>query len=92
MALIQVEVVDREGKRCPLDNRIIKFDLKGEAEWRGGIAQGENNYILSKNLPVECGINRVFVRSTTKAGKIILTAKAKGLPDASVLLETILLL
>ena len=89
MALIQVEVVDREGKRCPLDNRIIKFDLKGEAEWRGGIAQGENNYILSKNLPVECGINRVFVRSTTKAGKIILTAKAKGLPDASVLLETI---
>ena len=89
MALIQVEVVDREGKRCPLDNRIIKFDLKGEAEWRGGIAQGENNYILSKNLPVECGINRVFVRSTTKAGKIILTAKAKGLPDASFLLETI---
>lgn len=89
MALIQVEVVDREGKRCPLDNRIIKFNLKGEAEWRGGIAQGENNYILSKNLPVECGINRVFVRSTTKAGKIILTAKAKGLPDASVLLETI---
>lgn len=89
MALIQVEVVDREGKRCPLDNRIIKFDLKGEAEWRGGIAQGENNYILSKNLPVECGINRVFVRSTTKAGKIILTAKAKRLPDASVLLETI---
>lgn len=89
MALIQVEVVDREGKRCPLDNRIIKFDLKGEAEWRGGIAQGENNYILSKNLPVECGINRVFVRSTTKAGKIMLTAKAEGLPDASVLLETI---
>lgn len=49
MALIQVEVVDREGKR-PLDNRIIKFNLKGEVEWRGGIAQGENNYILSKNL------------------------------------------
>ena len=25
MALIQVEVVDREGKRCPLDNRLNSF-------------------------------------------------------------------
>ena len=79
MALIQFEVVDKDGKRCPLDNRIVKFDLKGEAEWRGGIAQGEDNYILSKDLPVECGVNRVLIRSTTKAGKLILTAKAKGL-------------
>lgn len=89
LAILQVEVVDANGDRCPLADNMIKFDLQGPAEWRGGIAQGENNYILSKNLPVECGINRVFVRSTTKAGKIILTAKAKGLPDASVLLETI---
>lgn len=44
---------------------------------------------LVRIYSVECGINRVFVRSTTKAGKIILTAKAKGSPDASVLLETI---
>ena len=70
-------------------NRIVKFDLKGEAEWRGGIAQGEDNYILSKDLPVECGVNRVLIRSTTKAGKLILTAKAKGLPEASITLETI---
>lgn len=56
MALLQIEVVDKEGRRCPLDNRTIKFSLTGEAEWRGGIAQGENNYILSKDLPVECGI------------------------------------
>lgn len=89
MALIQFEVVDKDGKRCPLDNRIVKFDLKGEAEWRGGIAQGEDNYILSKDLPVECGVNRVLIRSTTKAGKLILTAKAKGLPEASITLETI---
>lgn len=41
MALIQVEVVDNNGKRCPLDNRTIQFTLKGNAEWRGGIAQGK---------------------------------------------------
>ena len=88
MALIQVEIVDKEGRRCPLDNRVISFTLNGEAEWRGGIAQGENNYILSTNLPVECGINRVLIRSTTKAGKIILSAKAVGLPNTSISLET----
>lgn len=89
MALVQIEVVDKEGKRCPLDNRMIEFDLQGEAEWRGGIAQGENNYILSRSLPVECGVNRVFIRSTTKAGKISLTARTKGLPATSLSLKTV---
>lgn len=89
MALIQVEVVDKDGKRCPLDNRTVQFTLKGNAEWRGGIAQGENNHILDTNLPVECGINRALIRSTTTAGKITLTAQAKGLPAATLTLETV---
>lgn len=87
MALVQVEVVDKNGKRCPLDNRMISFLLEGEAEWRGGIAQGSGNYILSKELPVECGINRALLRSTTKAGKITVTARAEGLPEAKLALE-----
>jgi len=81
LALIEIEVVDKAGRRCPLDNSLIDFDLQGNAEWRGGIAQGkEGNYVLEKQLPVECGINRVLIRSTTKAGKIKLTARA---PDNS---------
>ena len=89
MALLQFEIVDKNGKRCPLDNRIVKFTLKGEGEWRGGIAQGKDNYILSTELPVECGINRALVRSTTRAGKIIIEAKAEGLPTATLVLKTI---
>ena len=89
MALIQVEVVDKDGQRCPLDNRTIQFTLKGQAEWRGGIAQGKNNHILDTNLPVECGINRALIRSTTAAGKVTLTAQAKGLLSASLTLETV---
>ncbi|SHF00340.1 protein of unknown function [Dysgonomonas macrotermitis] len=80
LVLVQIEVVDKDGLRCPLANNLITFDLKGEAEWRGGIAQGPDNYILSKELPVECGINRVLIRSTTKSGSIKLTATAEGLP------------
>ena len=89
MTLIQVEVVDKDGHRCPLDNRTIQFTLKGQAEWRGGIAQGKNNHILDTNLPVECGINRALIRSTTAAGKVTLTAQAKGLLSASLTLETV---
>lgn len=89
MALLQIEVVDKDGNRCPLDNRIVRFTLAGEAEWRGGIAQGTDNHILDTSFPVECGINRALIRSTTKAGKVVVTAQAKDLPVTSVTLQTI---
>lgn len=89
MVLIQVEVVDEKGNRCPLDNRTVQFTLEGEAEWRGGIAQGKDNHILDTNLPVECGINRALIRSTTKAGKATLTARAEGLPPTTLTIESL---
>lgn len=84
LALVDVEVVDAEGNRCPTALNMINFSLSGAAEWRGGIAQGIDNYILSKNLPVENGVNRVIIRSTTKAGKIVLSASSEGLKPASI--------
>ena len=84
MALIDVEVVDAQGNRCPTALNKIDFELEGPGEWRGGIAQGPDNYILSKSLPVECGVNRILIRSTPQAGKIILNAKSEGLEPASV--------
>jgi hypothetical protein len=83
LALVQVEVTDAEGRRCPTDLSLIHFDLNGPAEWRGGMAQGPDNYIGSKDLPVECGINRVLIRSTAKPGKITLTASATNLRSAT---------
>ena len=115
MAIVEVEVVDEQGRRCPTDFRDIQFTLTGEGEWRGGLATrtGDNlqqtdiqrstdlldaagtknisdNYILSTILPVECGVNRVLVRSTETAGDIHLYASAEGLPTvASLTLTTI---
>jgi hypothetical protein len=40
MALVDVEVVDANGNRCPTAHNLIHFKLDGAAEWRGGIAQG----------------------------------------------------
>lgn len=88
MVLLQVEVMDKEGRRCPVANDLIHFQLEGPAEWRGGIAQGENNFILSKDLPVECGINRALIRSLTTPGNVRITAKANGLKPAVIELSS----
>lgn len=109
LALVDVEVVDKAGRRVPTALNMIHFTVSGPAEWRGGIAQGTakpepvntaasdtqglaatpvtpflhyDNFILSRDLPVEGGINRVSIRSTEKPGVITLTAKADGLPPA----------
>lgn len=88
IALVQIEVVDENGVRCPLANDMVKFDLQGPAEWRGGIAQAKDNYVLARELPVECGITRVLLRSMPQAGKIVLKAEAKGLVSDEITFAT----
>lgn len=88
VALVDVEVVDKNGNRNPIALNQINFTLSGEGEWRGGIAQGEGNYILSKTLPVENGVNRVLIRTTTKAGKINLKAESANLKSAEIELNS----
>jgi beta-galactosidase len=87
-ALVQVEVVDENGMLCPLAHNTINFDISGPVEWRGGIAQGTDNYVLSKSLPVVCGTNRVLLRSTTQAGTIKVKASSDGLKDAELTLTS----
>lgn len=82
LALVEVEAVDAQGRRCPTALNLIEFTLNGSAEWRGGIAQGPDNFILSRSLPVEGGVNRVLLRSTTEPGAIKLTATSAGLAGA----------
>lgn len=89
IAIVQVEVVDAEGNRCPLANDMVSFSLEGPAEWRGGIAQGEDNYAFATELPVECGVTRVLIRSGFEPGDVKLTAKAKGFDDKSVSFTTV---
>ena len=89
LVLAEVEVVDKDGNRCPTALNMINFKLEGAAEWRGGLAQGPDNYILSTKLPVEGGVNRVLIRSTTKAGQVSLTAQSDGLKTASIAFKSV---
>ena len=113
MALVQVEVLDRDGCRCPLDNSMVHFSINGEGRWIGGIATRDNkkylkenekkdpslldsankknssdNYVGDMSLPVECGVNRVLVRSTVNPGNINLSVTADGLRPAYLTLST----
>ena len=88
VALVQVDIVDANGQRCPLANHMLKFKTKGEGEWLGGISKGKDNHAFMDTLRAECGVTRVMLRSTTKAGDVTLHVSAEGLPKATVTLST----
>jgi beta-galactosidase len=87
VALIDVEVVDDQGRRCPTDDAKVDFTVKGPAIWRGGYNSGKTNSTNNLYLNTECGINRLALRSTLKSGTITVTATRKGLEAGTVEIE-----
>jgi beta-galactosidase len=87
VALIDVEVVDAQGRRCPTDDARIDFTVTGPAIWRGGYNSGRLKSTNNLFLNTECGINRVALRSTFTAGKITVTATREGLEKGAVEIE-----
>jgi len=97
MALIDVEVVDAKGNRCPTDDARVDFNWSstgravsatGPAIWRGGYNSGKINSTNNLYLNTEDGINRVAMRSTLQAGSVTLTATRTGLKPATVSFDT----
>jgi beta-galactosidase len=84
VALIDVEVVDAKGQRCPTDDDRIDFAVAGPGIWRGGYNSGKIDSTNNLYLSTECGINRVAVRSTLSAGTITITASRSGLKSAQI--------
>jgi beta-galactosidase len=84
VAMIDVEVLDAKGHRCPTDDDRVDFKIEGAGVWRGGYNSGKTDSTNNLYLNTELGINRVFVRSTLSAGSIIVTATRSGLNSAQV--------
>ena len=84
VALIDVEVVDAKGQRCPTDDDRVDFAITGPGIWRGGYNSGKIDSTNNLYLNTECGINRVSVRSTRSAGAITVTARRAGLKSAQI--------
>jgi beta-galactosidase len=84
VAFIDVEVVDAKGQRCPTDDARVDFTISGPGIWRGGYNSGKIDSTNNLYLNTECGINRVFVRSTFSPGTITVTASRSDLESAQV--------
>jgi beta-galactosidase len=84
IGLIDFEVVDPKGQRCPTDDARVDFTCTGPGIWRGGYNSGKLDSTNNLYLNTECGINRVAVRSTLTAGTITVTAKRDGLNSARI--------
>jgi beta-galactosidase len=83
-ALIDFEVVDAKGQRCPTDDDRVDFTITGPGVWRGGYNSGKLDTTNNLYLNTDCGINRVSVRSTLSPGTISVTATRPGLKSAQV--------
>jgi len=88
VALIDFEVVDAQGRRCPTDEARVDFVVTGPVIWRGGFNAGKLNTTNNLYLDTECGINRVAIRSTLKPGTITVTAKREGLTSATLKIDS----
>lgn len=88
VVLVDVEVVDQDGQRCPLDMGRIDFSLSGPAIWRGGYNSGKENSTNNMYLDMECGVNRIALRSLPEAGKVNIRAHRNGLKSARVVIES----
>ncbi len=88
VALIDVEAVDAKGERCPTFQQRVDFDTKGPGTWRGGYNSGKTNSINNPFLDLECGINRVAVRSERTPGSITVRARCPGLKPGSLTLRS----
>jgi beta-galactosidase len=90
IALIDFEVIDAKGERCPTDGARVDFTCEGPGIWRGGYNSGNIDSTNNLYLSTELGINRVAVRSTLipadgpAPDPIRITAKREGLKPAQV--------
>jgi beta-galactosidase len=82
IVLIDVEVVDAKGHRCPTDDARVDFAIAGPGVWRGGYNSGKTDSTNNLWLNTELGINRAAVRATREAGVVTVTAKREGLTGA----------
>ncbi len=95
IACVDVEVLDEKDRLYPIACDRIDFKTEGEGIFLGGYNSGrfngfgkEDSVIRQNYVYAECGNNRVFIRSTEKAGDIRLTARMSGVPEASVTIRS----
>ncbi|GGZ32104.1 beta-galactosidase [Echinicola pacifica] len=84
LAFFRVQVVDKEGNLCPVDQREVSFSVAGEGLFRA-VANGDPTSLELFHLPqmkVFNGQLTLVVQASKLPGEVKITAKAKGLKSA----------
>jgi len=90
LAYINVRVVDKDGNLCPMDNRMIQFSVKGNGSYKAAANGDPTSLDLfhKPQMPLFYGQLTTIVQSSEEAGKLTLTAQAKGVKSASIAITT----
>jgi beta-galactosidase len=94
IALVEIEVVDAQGRRVPIETSDLTFTHSGAGTWIGGYNSGmaQTAYptqgIFKDKVRTDAGVNRVLVRSTRTAGDFAIKVSRAGLADASITLTS----
>lgn len=90
LAFVTVKVVDKDGNLCPDAQHLVKYSVKGEGWYRAG-ANGDPTSLELFHEPqmkVFNGMMTAIVQSTESEGNITLSATAKGLKGAKIVIRT----
>jgi len=90
LSFVTVQVVDKDGRVCPLADHLVRFRLGGEATIAGvdnGDPTNHESFKASRHK-VFHGLGLVVVKATQTAGKITLRAESEGLEAADAAIES----
>jgi beta-galactosidase len=90
LSFITVRVVDKDGNLCPDAQHLVEYSVKGAGFYRAGASGNPVSLELfhEPRMKVFNGMMTAIVQSNETAGEITLTAKAKGLKSAKIVVKT----
>ncbi|MDR2628144.1 MAG: DUF4982 domain-containing protein, partial [Dysgonamonadaceae bacterium] len=92
LAYINVRVVDKNGRLCPHDKSLIRFQVTGAGKYRAS-ANGDPTCLYpfhKPEMPLFGGQLTAIVRSGENSGDIIVEASAKGIGKGKLVIQTVL--
>ena len=89
LSFVTVKVVDKDGNLCPNADNLIKYSVKGAGFYRAGANGNPVSLELfhEPKMKLFSGMMTAIVQSTDKVGEITLTATAKGLKSATIVIR-----
>ena len=90
LSFITVRVVDKNGNLCPDAQHLVEYSVSGEGFYRAGANGNPVSLELfhEPRMQLFNGMMTAIVQSNTTPGEITLTAKAKGVKSAKIVIKT----